>query len=262
MTVTPDDKIIEQLGRIGLSSEAANIYIFLLKVGTERTKNTAFQVAKSLSLPRSTVYLNLDRLMSSKLVSLYKINNVSHFLAEHPSRMQNDLQEKQRMFQDLLPTLESLRSSARTHSSVRTYTGNDGVKLVFDEIFSKEQVKDVRQIFTVSNTLLSKILPRGFPEKLDKIKKRHQVHTRMILVPAGASEISSVYKEDSNREIRLMPENYYFDGSLCIYGNKVAFFSLADNEIYSVIIESKTIVAMIKSFFMCTWDLLQKKAIS
>jgi sugar-specific transcriptional regulator TrmB len=256
MTVTKNKEIIDQLSKVGLAPLTANIYTFLLEIGSNKTKNTAFYIAKALNLPRSTVYLQLDRLIARSLVSSYKINNVIHFLAEHPNRIQKDLEEKKNIFLDLLPDLEELRKNGNTYSSVRTYTGPEGVKLVFDEIFEKSGLRNLKQLFTISNTKLSEILPKGFPKKLDELKKKYGIHTKMILVPHKTNAIDSVYKNDSNRETRLLPTHYIFDGSLYIYGDKVVFFSLADKEVYSVIIESKTITSMIKNFFTCTWDLL------
>jgi sugar-specific transcriptional regulator TrmB len=243
---------------VGLAKEAASLYVLLLEAGTETSKNTAFSLARTLQMPRSSVYLNLERLIANKLVSSYKINNVTHFLAEHPNRIQSDLVEKQNIIKDLLPDLDDLRRMSGTHSAVRTYTGEEGVKRVFDEMFDNRELKNVKQFLTISNTKLSDVLPRGLPAKLDVLKKKYNIYTKMILAPTDPSELENVYKDDSNRETRMLPKDYVFEGSMYIYNDKVAFFALSNNEIYSVIIESKTIVTMIRNFFMCTWDLLAK----
>jgi sugar-specific transcriptional regulator TrmB len=258
MTEIRNTKLISDLTELGLSAESSRIYTYLLEVGTDKTKNTAYDISKSLKIPRSTVYLSIERLSAKKLVDSYKINNILHFIAEHPNRIQKDIDEKQNLFQGILPLLEDLRKGGNTYYAVRTYTGKDGVKFVFDEMFDKTEIKDLKNIYSISSTNLSDILPNGFPEKLDRLKKKHGVFTKMIAVASSveADKLEYVYKSDSNRESRLLPPKYNFDGSLYIFRNKVAFFSLTDGEIYSVVVESKTISEMLKNFFMCTWELL------
>lgn len=261
MTQASNSRLIMDLTTLGLSADESKIYTFLLEVGLDKTKNTAYEISKNLNIPRSTVYLSIERLSAKKLVDSYKINNVLHFLAESPNRIQNDLDEKQNLFGSILPLLEDLKKGGNTHYAVRTYTGKEGVKLVYEEIFDRTEIKTFKNLYCICNTNLSKILPNGYPEKLDKIKKKYGIHTKMITVTPDANDLRGVYKSDSNRESRLMPSKYAFDGSLYVFRNKVALFSLTDNETYSVIIESKTLAHMIQNFFMCTWELLDGAAI-
>lgn len=250
-------EINEELIKLGLNHNEALIYVKLMEVGTDKTKNSAYSLAKSLGIPRATIYLYLDRLIKIRLVSQYIINNRKHYLAENPRNIEKDLIEKREGLNRILPLLEDLRLNKKSSSYVRTYTGEAGVKTVLDEIFSKENIRNVREIFCISNPLLSKILPKGFPQKLDKMKKVYNIHTKMIIVSSNGSKLEDVYRNDSHRETRFMPDNYYFDGSLYIHNDTVSFISLAEEEIYSVIVESKTIASMIRAFFMCTWDLLE-----
>jgi sugar-specific transcriptional regulator TrmB len=252
-------EINEELVKLGLSHNEALIYTKLMEVGTDKTKNSAYALAKNLNIPRATIYLYLDRLINIKLVSQYIINNRKHYLAENPRNIEKDLIEKREGLNRILPLLEELRLNKKNSSYVRTYTGEAGVKLVLDEIFSKDNIRNVHELLCISNPLLSKILPKGFPEKLDKLKKVYDIHTKMILVSSADVKIADVYKNDSHRETRIMPDNYYFDGSFYLHNDTVSFISLAEEEIYSVIVDSKTITSMIRAFFMCTWDLLEDR---
>lgn len=261
MTKLENKNLLSNLMELGLTEEASQIYIYLLEVGSEKKRNTAYVISRNLKIPRSTVYLSLDRLMDRKLVDSYKVNNILHFLAEHPNRIQLDLHKKQNLFESILPLLEDLRKGGNSYYDVRTYTGREGVKHVFDEIFDESDIKNLKQIYSISSTNLSEVLPNGYPKKLDVLKKKYGVHTKMIAVASETKNLDFVYKSDSNRESRLLPSKYIFDGSLYVFKNKVAFFSLSDEEVYSVILESKTISHMIKNFFMCTWELLDGSSI-
>ena len=106
MTETRNIQLIQDLTRLGLTTEESKIYTYLLGVGTDKSKNTAYEISKSLKVPRSTVYLSIERLTAKKLVDSYRINNILHFLAEHPKRIQNDISEKQNLFEGILPLLK------------------------------------------------------------------------------------------------------------------------------------------------------------
>lgn len=261
MTKIQKDELANTLTELGLTPEASKVYMYLLEVGSEKTKNTAYVMSRNLKIPRSTVYLSLERLMDKKLVDSYKINNILHFIAEHPNRMQKELDQKQTLFHGILPLLEELRKGGSSYYDVRTYTGKEGVKLVFDEMFNEKDIRSLKLIYSVSSTNLSDVLPNGYPKRLDALKKKYDIHTKMIAVASSTNQLDFVYKSDSHRESRLLPTKYKFDGSLYVFQNKVAFFSLTDDEVYSVILESKTISHMIKNFFMCTWELLEKEIV-
>ncbi len=250
-----NSKTIESLIELGLDRQEAEIYLYLTKVGSNKKDNTAFAVGKNLSIPRSSVYLYIERLIKKELISPYTINNKKHFLAENPMRIEKSLDKKREIFKSILSDIKNLAENQETNFATRTYRGNGSLEKVYDEMFDKNEMTKYKDIYVLTNTLLSKLLPPNLPTKLDEIKKQNKIYTKMILIP-DKSELGSYFKSDAFREVRTLPEGSVFQGSLYIYGDKIALFSLDKKDPISMIIESKTIVQMIKSFFLCTWELL------
>ncbi len=251
-------KTINSLIELGLDKEEAEIYLYLTKVGSDKKENTAFVVGKNLGIPRSSAYLYIERLISKDLVSSYKINNKKHFLAENPNRIEKSLDKKKEILGSIISDIKNLAENQMDDFSTRTYRGPGSLEKVYDEIFDKKEMTKYKDIYVLTNTLLSKLLPKNLPIELDRIKKINNIYTRMILIP-DSTEQGSYFKTDSHREVRVLPEGSVFNGSLYIYGNKMALFSLEKEDPLAMIIESPTIVQMVKSFFLCTWDLLDKK---
>jgi len=245
--------INQSLKTLGLDDREITVYTFLLKQ-TKNSSLTAFNIAKNIHIPRSTVYLTLQELENKRLVSSYKKNNVLHYLPADPIRLSKDLDEKKDLLSDLVPILQSLSKDQSTSSSVKTYTGAKGVKIVFDEIYSPSNLKSFREFHSISHPRLLKYIKKHFPRYME-LKKKHNIHTKMLTMDSNTSD----YETDSHRETRLMPPSFSFEGSFVIFGKRTALFSYTDNEVYSIIIDSPAITEMLDSIFICLWDLLEKK---
>jgi predicted transcriptional regulator len=251
-------KTISSLVELGLDKEEAEIYLYLTKVGSNKKENTAFAIGKNLGIPRSSAYLYIERLMNKDLVSSYKINNKKHFLAENPNRIEKSLDKKKEILGSIVADIKNMAESQEKDFSTRVYRGSGSLERVYDEIFDKREMAKFKNIYVLTNTLLSKLLPKNLPIELDKVKKINNIYTKMILIP-DKSDLGSYFQSDSHREVRTLPEGSVFNGSIYIYGDKMALFSLDEKDPLSMIIESPTIVQMVKSFFLCTWELLDKK---
>lgn len=251
-------KTINSLIELGLEKQEAEIYLYLTKVGSNKKENTAFAIGKNLGIPRSSAYLYIERLINKDLVSAYKINNKKHFLAEDPNRIEKSLDKKKEILGSILNDIKNLAENQTADFATRVYRGPGSLEKVYDEMFDKKEMTKFKDIYVLTNTLLSKLLPKNLPIELDKIKKINNIYTKMILIP-DQSDLGSFFKSDSHREVRTLPEGSIFNGSIYIYGDKMALFSLDEKDPLSMIIESKTIVHMMKSFFLCTWDLLGQK---
>lgn len=245
--------ITQSLKTIGLDEREIAVYTFLL-TQSKNTSLTAFNIAKSVEMPRSTVYLTLQALENKRLVSSYKKNNVLHYLPADPIRLTKDLEEKKDILSSLVPILQGLSKTGGVSSSVQTYTGAKGVKIVFDEIYSPSNLKSFREFHSISHPRLLKYIKKHFPRYME-LKKKHNIHTKMLTMDSNTSD----YETDSHRETRLMPSTFSFEGSFVIFGKRTALFSYTDDEVYSIIIDSPAITEMLDSIFICLWNLLEKK---
>lgn len=250
--------IIQSLTSLGLNDKQAKLYTYLLK--RPKKAETVFSIAKNIDMPRSTVYVTLQELETKRLVSSYKKNNVLQYLTADPSRLSRDLEEKQELLTSLLPSLQALSSDAGHSSSVQTFTGEKGVRIVFDDILNNADKIGIREFHTISNPKLVKYLSRGgyFAKKME-YKKKMGIPSKMLMSDIYRDNTPKEYHSDSHRDTRFLPIELAFEGTLIIYGKKTALFSHRDNEVYSMIVDSPAITEMLESIFMCLWNLLAKK---
>ncbi len=248
MTVTMN--VIDSLTTLGLTSKQAELYTFLLKQPKD-ARQTVFTIAKGIKMPRSTVYIILEELEGKKLVSSYKKNNVLHYFTADPIRLSRDLKEKEELLGTLLPALQKLSKDSAFTSSVQTFTGAEGVKIVFDDTFNHPEKHGVEEFHTISHPKLIEYMPKQFHKYMEN-KKRLNLHSK-LLVPAKVCP--KEYATDSHRETRLLPTPFSFEGTMIIYGR-----SHRDNEVYSMIIDSQAITEMLDALFLCLWSMVPKSS--
>jgi hypothetical protein len=206
------------------------------------------------------VYVTLQELETKSLVSSFKKNNVLHYLTADPSRLSRDLEEKQVLLTSLLPSLIALSADTAHTSSVQTFTGEKGVRIVFDDILNNADKKGIREFRTISNPKLVKYLSKGnyFAKKME-YKKKMGIPSKMLMSDIYRKNTPKEYLSDSHRDTRFLPIELAFEGTLIIYGSKTALFSHRENEVYSMIVDSPAITEMLDSIFMCLWNQLAQK---
>lgn len=243
----------EQLEQFGLSENESALYLSLL----QKNPQTAFALAKETAIPRATVYITLQSLEKKTIVASYKKNNVLYFLPESPSRFERLLEEKKKILDSIIPQMRGLISVNDISPSVKLYSGEDGARIVLDDIYDRPIEKGIREFLTISHPEFRTYFPKYLPEKL-KEKNRLGIRTRLIAPESEKEGLPKEYGSDEFRETRFLPDEFPFQGTLIIYGNKTALFSSKDNEVYSVILESPIITNIFKQFFLFTWKMLGK----
>ncbi len=246
--------IKDGLTRFGLDEKEAKIYIELLK----DTERTAFQLSKESGIPRTTVYSLLESLKHQGLISSFKKNNVTYFVAENSTRFNQILKEKEKIVQEIMPQIQALTYSNISKPLVKLYMGIDGMKIVLEDILETLKKEKIRTLYATAHPGLIEFFPKYFPEWL-KRREQMNVTTKLIINETENKDILKYFPSNSLRETCFLPKAFPFDCTIDIYGNKIAFFSLKEDQLYAVIVESPTITNMFRQFFLFTWEMINTK---
>ncbi|MFA6158530.1 MAG: helix-turn-helix domain-containing protein [Candidatus Paceibacterota bacterium] len=246
---TDNKEIIDSLELYGFSPNEATVYVFLLK----KIESSAFEIAKESGIPRTTVYTTLESLKRQGFVSRLRKNNVAYFTPESPNRLIGLLKKKEEVVNSILPQIRAISSRNVDAPTAKLFVGIDGIKSGLEDILETLKSQKIKQILATSQPDMTKHLPKYFPAWL-KSREDIGVFTKLILSHDARGYLFS----NELREVRYLPEKFPFDCSVTIYGNKMAFFSLRDDDAYCVIIESRSIADMLSKFFLFSWEMLGK----
>jgi sugar-specific transcriptional regulator TrmB len=245
------NQITVLLQKYGFSERHSKVYLHLLS----SLEDTVLGVAKATNIPRTTVYTILTDLKDQNLVSTFRKNKVQFWTPESVNQLKVNLEQKQEVADSLVPLLRDITSKSHLgDSSIRMFTGKEGLKIVWEDIISCLEAEKPPFVYAISHTDLYSILPKYFPAWIER-RRKSKVFAKLI-VHHGHQHLRS----DSGQEVRAMPEKYIFTGDLTIYGKKVAIFVFEKDRYESIIIDSPAFAQMIQGIFNYTWDNLGETA--
>lgn len=239
------------LEKYGLNERDARVYLHLLS----KIEDTALGIARATNIPRTTVYTVLNDLKDKSLISTFKKNKTQFWTPESVNQLKAALDQKQELLKILIPSLsEIVNKTKQVESSIKFYTGKEGLKIVWEDIIGDLEEKKYPFVYAISHTDLYSVLPKYFPVWIER-RRKSKVFAKLI-VHYGHQHLRS----DAGQEVRAMPEKYIFTGDLTIYGNKVAIFIFEKDRYESIIIDSPSFTQMIKGIFDFSWDNLGEAA--
>jgi sugar-specific transcriptional regulator TrmB len=212
---------------------------------------TSFKISKATGIPKTTIYDILESLKNKNLVNSWKKNNITYYFCESPKQLIKTLEDKISLARDIIPELQIL-SSKEAGPSTKMYSGENGVKIVFEDVLETAKTEKVFVIEAVFTAEFVKYLPKYMTKWM---QKREELNIKVkILQPNEFSGIKFGYENNNFRETKTMTNDFPINGDMIIYGSKTAFFSAKNNEMYSIIIESDTFTKIIAELFRSTWQ--------
>lgn len=237
-------EVNEILTKTGLNEKEASVYLALLELGT----TTVESVALKAGTKRPTTYLILDELQRKGLASLVPRAKKVLYMPESPEKLINDLARKQELVKRFLPNMLALYNEPKYKPQVQIFSGKEGVKQVYQEIFES---KEVSYFGTTKD--LAKLYPEGLNDYLKKVKDP-QFKIRDLLTKSKENlDYAKQAHQGPNYEIKFLSYNLNFLSDSAIFGNKVVFFSFTP-ELFALVISSKEITQSIKSLYELAWQ--------
>ena len=231
----------EVLKEFGLNEKEVRVYLASLELGLSRVND----IAKKAGIIRETTYSVINSLIKKGLMSYVIKSGVKYFEAADPEKLTVILQEKERLVDEILPELETIKKTRIVKPKIEFYEGKEGIKTILEDVL-KETKQELLSISSTKNLRL--ILRFYFPHFVQRrIKKGIKVR---LLTDA----------EVESRELlrfKYLPKGFKLKTTNMFYGNKIAMISLEQKEPIGVIIENKEISDTQKDIFNLLWKLVK-----
>jgi sugar-specific transcriptional regulator TrmB len=244
------NQYIQLFKKLGYSDRHAKIYLHILA----HYEDSVMGIAKATSIPRTTIYTILSELKSEGLVSAFRKNKQQFWVAENPQAIRTSLEQKVFAFEQLAPMLREISGQGKKASSVRLFTGKEGVQAVWEDIIQTLETKQYPFVYAFSHQDLFTLFPKYFPRWLDRRRKTKTF--AKLLLNEGYHQLTS----DAGQEVRVVPKEYVFSGDITIYGNKVAMFIFDQKQPEALIIQSPLFTKMMQGLFDFAWDSVGSRA--
>jgi HTH-type transcriptional regulator, sugar sensing transcriptional regulator len=257
-----NEKIISQLGKVGLDEKSARIYAYLLETGGAYPS----KIAEDTKINRSTVYKILLTLSIKGLVSEVVKGKKLYYQIEKPQKLLRSANDNLKRAKNILehaerlmPEMEAIYNLIPNKPQVKFFEGVDGVKSIYeDHTFDGKKY----EMLGFSNTAhVLKFLSPEFLRNYVKQKEKISITTRGITpdAPSDVNYARQVYRNVKKRfwpVIRHVKKDFFpYEIELTIYSdNKISLLKLDSDKPIGVIIEDKIFHDTMKMIFELAWD--------
>ena len=239
----------------------AKIYVFLVN----REPQTVLQIAKSLNLPRTSIYDHIQVLIARSLVERIMKYKSQEFRAYPIDILENMIDQEKTRVEKLTDSLTALKNSLSAvadlfvpQTQVRYFHGASGIRQMMWNALSAKKENIGYSVMGRREVVGEKFLKRF----LEEFGKRNLLD-RVLINPVKET---LTYVSDGNLSINGKLANFErirsidkdiltITGDTTIYNNIFSVMYWKKGEIVGVEIENPELVAMQKSMFEILWKL-------
>lgn len=239
------------LQKCGLSFKEARIYQAVLEIGPART----LAISQKANLKRTTTYEILKNLEAKGIITSQLRNRRKYFFISSPERLKNVIHEQKNIINEITPFIVEQFNKRHGKVKIQMFEGKDGIEDIFKDTL-KCKSKKIHQYTSVQKFIESPGEPfmRWYVKERVKLKIQNYA-----LCPNNKKENTGSIFGSTNpkylREARYI--DLFFTNFICIYDNKVAMTSEAEN--FGFIIESKDFSRIILDWFWFLWNSAKEK---
>ena len=237
--------INETLQEIGLNQNEVKVYLALLQLGSSKVS----EIVIKTGFPRTFVYEISRSLISKGLVSYVIKSGVRYYEAANPERLKSIIREKEEKLNQILPELKQLTKVVLEKPSVEFYEGKQGMKTILDDILS---MKSSSIMYAYSSSKIFKFLQYAFP---NFVKRRIKGKIWGKIIQEKNPELLKFLKELKKTYSEMRYLSTTFETSVFIYGDKVAFLTMREEEPVGILIKDKDIAATELKVFNFLWKI-------
>ncbi|MEI8361471.1 MAG: helix-turn-helix domain-containing protein [bacterium] len=244
--------LLELLTQAGLTPTQAEILGFLYSVNDLKV----IEIAKALDKPRGVVYKALEELCELSLIQkIDKYGGVTRFKAEHPSKIESLYIEKEKntklereKFLRALPEISSDYNLKNLKPATSFFEGEAGLR---DFLNENQKLETEQLIFLDARNVVDEKFAEIIQNYSQFLNSR-SIKQRMIVVNG-----KSVMVNNQNLEIRYLNSGLtIFKTSVKIYDNKIAYQTVDNERIITVLINDRNIYEMNCGWFEMLWQTL------
>jgi len=244
-------KVVSYLERLGLNTEQAGIYLFLLQHGP----STVLTISRGIQSGRTKLYPLLEELAQKQLITIHERHYGTSYEAQPPTTLEFLVTEHERRTENLrsnLPAalhfLQDIQHQAPTTSRIAEYRGIDGLKQMN---FNLTKAEGEYRVFELAG--LDKLLGKYFAEKMRELTRAKGTRTFDLTNNPNRANEPGVVGDPLAKTRYIDPKVFNIQFETSIYNNCVGLLSYDQEDIFGVEIYNDKLAAQQKQLFDLVW---------
>jgi len=232
-----------------LSKNESKAYLAVLELGISPVS----RIARKIDERRENTYHILEELEKKWFVKSVVMNKITHYSAISPEELLDIQQWKIKSLMWIMPQLTALRSWGENKPKVSLFEWVEWLKFLYQDTIKKE-CSEIKAFLWFTNADMEMKKYLNSVHLKDRKKNRIDAKILMPIWMKGIEWYDPKSVKDKNTEIRyIVNEKFIFDNEIDLYDNKVWIMLYWTNEMFWLLIESKSIYDMLVSLFDLLW---------
>ncbi len=260
-----DITIHQLLKNIGLSEKESQMYVTLLRNGTQ---TTSF-LARAAKFNRGTAYVILHSLLQQGLCIETIKSKIQYFTALHPKQLlayldhqSQQLKDKREQVDRMLGQLVAITNPLSSVPKIQFFDGAEGARYVLERTLEAKEklLRAYLSIGDIADFVGASFFNEYTTRRIDLGFTLNTIRTSEKDIEAELHDDSAkryITSRTENREVRYVPDRAAFPVSMYFFDDTVVILSSAQ-ENFALLIESHDLASMQKRLFDVLWNTLPK----
>lgn len=247
MRMDNSQNLISGLKAFGLDDKEAAVYLSGLQTGPA----TVIELSRRTKLPRTTIYSILEKMVGQNLFHIGKKKKYTVYTAENPECLEKIFQEKQIVFENIMPKLEEVSKLFSGTPNIMLYEGTDGFKQMWKDLFISG-AKEYRMI-TGGMGMLEYVHEPYLVKKIIAERIKRGIKSKQLIIESRYSNSIIAKDQKELRESRLLPPGSQVPASIIIFDNKIAHITTRRENVM-VLLTSGDVAITYRTMFDLLWQ--------
>jgi len=233
----------------GFTPKEAKVYMSILEYG----QATMSMIARKTKLERPTVYDIVSRLENKGYANTIKTKGIKQVTVTPPNIIIESIKNSLNQAEQILPDLMEMAYKSPIKPRIKFYEGKKGLKQVLTEYsLAYDETYVFSDYSTYPRDVLAFIYKKIIPERI-----RRNSFTKMLVInnPKHIDVKKNEKKYFQEHRLINFPTGTGLENlEVLLWENKIGFLSFGNNEMFGMIIESKSISQMLKNVHCLIWQ--------
>jgi HTH-type transcriptional regulator, sugar sensing transcriptional regulator len=224
---------------------------------------SATQIAKQVSISRTSVYDLLDKLVELGLILETIKNGVKMFLVVPPEKLQLLINEKQQKIKFAQKTIKQMQlvyddQLKSDKPNIKIFEGKKELQQMMKDMLLYRDIT-IYAFWPIKK--INRLLGKDFLREFNKKRIERNIKIKVIWPSSHVPDFKKYpflkNTENFKRQARIAPAQINFSLGYTIYGNTVRFLS-SKKENFGFLVESNELAEMMKNQFEVIWGISKK----
>ena len=245
------DEIKKHLEKLGFSQEGVLTYLKVLELGS----TTVLTLARKTGIPRTTVYLLIDELVSKGMLKITVKGKKKFYLPTSPKDLLELAKLKKKEITDSiigleknLSHLEALYNADHRKPRIMYYEGVEEVKKVYEATLTSEKI-----YMHCTGEEMRWVMGDYFDKYYERVSQL-MLQTFELVSDKEEDEDYQKQRSTSRNQIICIPKKYITKTDYLIFADKVAFITCKDKIPVAIVIEDPEIAYFETMRFLMIWE--------